>query len=134
VECEVEEKIILGQRHGGWKWALNLTHATDWSNHFRQVEGEVEASFGIARDLGKHWALGLELRDHNEIPDYRQWENTAIFAGPAVSYRRANWWAVLSVMPQVYGANFTGNPDGISHLDLQGHERLDMRLLFGIGF
>ena len=133
-EFELEEKIILGQRQGNWKWALNLTHATDWSNHFRQVEGEVEASFGIARDLGKHWAVGLELRDHNEIPDYRRWENTAIFLGPTVSYRRANWWTALSVMPQVYGANFTGNPDGISHLDLQGHERLDVRLVFGIGF
>ena len=27
-EAELEEKIILGQRFGDWKWALNLTHAT----------------------------------------------------------------------------------------------------------
>ena len=27
-EAELEEKIILGQRYGNWKWALNLTHAT----------------------------------------------------------------------------------------------------------
>ncbi len=25
-QAEVEEKIILGQRHGNWKWAFNLTH------------------------------------------------------------------------------------------------------------
>src|SRR5436190_11444833 len=29
-EAELEEKLILGQRLGDWKWALNLTHATEW--------------------------------------------------------------------------------------------------------
>jgi hypothetical protein len=134
VQTEVEEKIILGQRYGNWKWAFNLTHATEWSNHFRETEGEVEATFGIARDLNKHWALGLELRDHNEIPEYREWENTALYVGPVVSYRRANWWATLSVLPQVYGANFTGDPDGNHHLELEGHERWNIRLIFGFGF
>src|SRR4051812_28808057 len=50
-EAEVEEKIILGQRHGDWKWALNLTHATEWADNFHETEGEVEASFGITRQL-----------------------------------------------------------------------------------
>ena len=27
-------------------------------------DGELEASFGISRDLNKHWSMGLELRDH----------------------------------------------------------------------
>src|ERR1041384_6508897 len=31
-EAEIEQKIVLGQRHGNWKWALNLTHAIDWEN------------------------------------------------------------------------------------------------------
>lgn len=133
-EAEVEEKIVLGQRHGSWKWALNLTHATEWGQHFHTTEGEVELSLGAARDLNKHWALGLEVRDHNEIPDYRNWENTAVHVGPTVSYHNDRWWAVLSVLPQVYGANFMGNSDGNRHLDLEGHERVDVRLIFGIGF
>ncbi|MDB6122460.1 MAG: hypothetical protein JWQ71_1453 [Pedosphaera sp.] len=133
-ETEVEEKIILGQRHGDWKWALNLTHATEWTDHYHATEGELELSFGVARDLNKHWAVGLELRDHSELPEYREWENTALYLGPTVSYRRANWWATLSVMPQIYGANFIGNPDGNSHLELEGHERLNIRLIFGIEF
>src|SRR5581483_9467727 len=59
-EAEVEQKLIFGQRHGDWKWALNLTHATEWSDNLREVEGEVEVSFGITRQLGRHWYLGLE--------------------------------------------------------------------------
>ena len=133
-EAEVEQKIILGQRHGEWKWAFNLTHATEWLESFHKTEGEIEASFGIARDLNKHWSIGLELRDHNELPDYDTWENTALFLGPVVSYRREKWWAALAVLPQIYGANFGGNPDRNTHFELEGHERINFRLIFGIDF
>lgn len=132
--AEVEEKLILGQRHGDWKWALNLTHATEWSDGFREREGELELSLGVARQLGRRWTLGIEARDHNEIPEYKEWENTALYIGPVVSYKRERWWATLSVMPQVYGVNFQGNPDGDSSLELEGHERLNVRLLVGFSF
>src|SRR5256714_13695249 len=133
-EAEVEEKIILGQRHEEWKWALNLTHATEWADNLHSTEGEVEGTFGIARDFGKHWSLGIEVRDHNELPEYDKWENTALFVGPAVSYRRENWWIALSVLPQVYGVNYGGDPDGNSHLELEGHERVNIRLIFSLAF
>ena len=133
-EAEIEQKIILGQRHGDWKWAFNLTHATEWTENLHKTEGELEASFGIARDFGRHWSIGLELRDHNELPEYRKWENTALFLGPVISYRQEKWWSTLTVMPQIYGANFGGDPDGNHHLELEGHERVNIRLIFGVGF
>lgn len=131
---ELEQKIILGQRHGDWKWALNLTHATEWTDDFRHKEGELEISFGLARQLTPRWSVGIEIRDHNELPEYKRWENTALFIGPVVSYRRQHWWAALSIMPQVYGANYGGDPDGNSSLELEGHERLNIRFLFGLNF
>jgi hypothetical protein len=131
-EAEIEEKIILGQRYGDWKWAFNLVHATEWSDNLHSTEGELEADLGVARDLGKGWSLGIECRNHNELPDYKIWENTALFVGPVVSYRQEKWWAALSVMPQIFGANFSGDPDGNSWLELEGHERLNVRLLFSI--
>ena len=131
---ELEQKIILGQRCGDWKWAVNLTHATEWTDYFRGTEGELEISAGLARQLNRRWSVGLEIRDHNELPEYKQWQNTALYLGPVVSYRRSGWWAALTVMPQIYGANFTGDPDGNHHLELEGHERINVRLLFGIEF
>jgi hypothetical protein len=133
-EAEVEQKVILGQRQGNWKWAFNLTHATEWENNLHKTEGELEASAGLARDIGKHWAVGLEVRDHNELPDYRKWENTALFLGPVVSYRQEKWWAAFTVMPQIFGANFGGDPDGNGQLELEGHEKVNVRLVFGISF
>jgi hypothetical protein len=132
--AELEQKIILGRRQGDWKWALNLTHATEWTDDFHGYEGELEISAGLARQLNRRWWVGVELRNHNELPEYKIWENTAIYAGPVVSYRRLRWWAALSVMPQIYGANFAGNPDGNPHLELEGHERVNVRLLFGFNF
>jgi hypothetical protein len=131
---ELEQKIILGQRYGDWKWALNLVHATEWEDHFTSTEGEFEVDFGLAYQLSPRWAVGFEIRDHNELPEYSEWENTALYIGPVVSYKRERWWAALTVMPQVYGANYTGDPDGDPSLELEGHERWNVRLLFGYSF
>lgn len=35
-------------------------------------------------------------------------------------------------MPQIYGTNFSGDPDGNRHFELEGHERVNIRLLIGI--
>jgi hypothetical protein len=133
-DFELEQKIILGQRYGDWRWALNFTHATEWKDNFREKEGEFETSLGVARLFGSRWWVGIEARNHNEIPEYREWENTAVYLGPVVCYKRAKWFATLSVMPQIYGANFSGNPDGDPHFELEGHERLNVRLICGFDF
>jgi len=133
-EAAVEEKIILGQRHGPWKWAFNLEHETEWEENLHEVEGEVGASLGLARDLGKHWSLGLEFRNGNLLPEYRAWESSALFLGPVVSHRQERWWAALTVMPQIYGWNNSASQDGDPHLELNDHEKLNIRLLFGINF
>jgi len=133
-EAEIEEKIILGQRIGDWKWAVNFVHATERKDNLHSIKGELEVDLGIARDLNPRWSVGLELRNHNEVPDYSEWENTALFLGPSVSYRQETWWATLTVMPQIHGANFSGNPDNNPRLDLAGHERVNVRFIIGIDF
>jgi hypothetical protein len=135
-EAELEQKIIIGQRHGNWKWALNLVHETEWNLNDHETEGVVEVDFGIARQLSNHWSLGLEFRNHNEIPEYETWEHSAFFLGPVVSYRQENWWLTCTVLPQIYGIHTGGgpDPDGNDGLVLDEHERLNIRVIFGIGF
>ncbi len=132
--AEIEEKLILGQRHGDWKWAFNLIQATEWEDNLSAIEGELGASFGVARDLGKHWSVGLEVRDETLIPGYNEFERTAVFLGPAVSYHQEKWWAVLTVMPQIYGWNADPSVDGNNQLELVDHEKVNIRLLFGYNF
>jgi hypothetical protein len=131
-EAELEEKLILGQRYGDWKWTVNLSHATEWQDNFHETVGELEATFGLVRDLSARWSLGLEFRNHNEVESYEDWEHSAFFLGPVVSYRAEGWWATLTVLPQIYGKNHNGNPDGNTHLVLDDHERVNLRFLLGI--
>lgn len=133
-EAELEEKIILGQRINKWKWAVNIGHATEWEEHLTETEGEIEASFGLSRDITKHWSVGLELLNQSILPEYKSVENTAVFLGPTVGYHREKWWTALTVLPQVHGWNFDGNPDGNKQFELVDHERLNVRLLFGVNF
>jgi hypothetical protein len=133
-EAALEQKIILVQRHGDWKWALNLIHETEWEDNFHETVGEVEATFGIGRQLNPRWTMGLELRNHYEIPEYSEWENMALYVGPVVSYRQEKWWGALTVMPQVWGKNFDGNPDDDRWLELEDHELVNIRLILGFNF
>jgi hypothetical protein len=133
-EAALEEKIIIGQRHGNWKWAVNFGNETEWKDNLSKVEGELSASLGVARDLGKHWALGLEFRNENTLPEYQSWESSALFLGPVASYRQEKWWAALTVLPQIYGWNNRASQDGNSHLELNDHEKLNIRLLVGFNF
>lgn len=133
-EAELEQKIILGQRHGDWKWALNLVHATEWEDDFHEHGGELEFDFGLARDLNPRWSVGFEIRGQSHIPSYDEFQDFALFIGPAISYHRDRWFATLTIMPQVYGVNYDGNVDGNTGLDLAHHERWNTRLIFGFNF
>jgi hypothetical protein len=133
-EAEIEEKIILGQRHGLWKWALNLEHETEWEHNLHDIEAKGSVSFGFSRDLGKRWSLGIELLSETIFPEYEKATSSALFLGPAISYHQEKWWATLTVLPQIYGWNNDGNPDGNRHLDLVEHERINVRLIIGINF
>lgn len=132
---ELEEKVIVGQRAGDWKWALNISHATEWTEDFDKKEGELEFTFGLTREVNKRWNLGLEFRNHNEFPDYAEWENTAFFVGPVVTYRQEKWWITVTALAQVYGKNYRSpDPDGKSNFELEGHEYLNVRCILGIDF
>ena len=134
-ETELEEKIILGQRSGLWKWALNLTHATVWADDSDEVEGEIEVTFGLSRELNKQWSLGVEFRNHNEIEDYEEWKHTAFFAGPVVSYRHGDWWVTVTSLFQFYGDNNVNpDPDGEKNFVLDEHEYVNVRCIVGLSF
>ena len=133
-QAELEAKLIFGQRFGLWKWAFNAGTALEWEENLSEREGEVEASLGLARELGKQWSVGLELVSNSILPDYRKWENSALFLGPVVAYHQEKWWAALTLLPQIYGWNSTSAPDGNSHLEFLDHEKIKIRLLIGLNF
>ena len=120
---------------------MNLTLEEEWAFTPSGTEEELalELTAGIAYKINSHWSMGLEGRNHRVFApglDFGHRVADAWFVGPNVHYARAKWWATLTVMPQVWGTNTSGgnDPDRESGLELEGHERVDARLVFGIGF
>jgi hypothetical protein len=128
-EVELEGKIILDKHFGNFYTAFNLVGELEFEKEAEQDETEVELEekeleldYGLNYHFNNRFALGFELRNHN-IMEYGEWEHSAFFAGPALSYKSDNWWAALSVLPQV--TDFKGTSP-----DLDDHENINARLLF----
>src|SRR6266498_1105619 len=134
-EFELEEKLVL-QKNVGEKWvtALNVTLEEEWAFTPAATEEELtlELTAGVAYKINPHWSVGIEGRNIREFApgiDFSDQEHSTWFVGPNVHYARNNWWATLTVLPQVHGS-----PDTRDGLQLDEHEKIEVRLIAGINF
>lgn len=115
---EIEFIRFLGQDN--WRGEL------DWNN-------ELGASYRVA----PNWYLGLELRNHNEIGDFRKHEHSVYWAGPAIHYGGPKLWATLGIMKQIYGTPNGTDTNGTfigNNLFLRSHENWETTLKVAVPF
>lgn len=130
-EVELEGKILLDKEINNFLFAFNGVVEQEWESGLNEGEIETEKelalefNFGAAYLLPGGFSLGFEIRNHNVIVE-REWKNSALFAGPVASYASENWWAALTILPQV--TSFKGATKG--KLVLDEHEKVEARLLF----
>jgi hypothetical protein len=132
-EVELEGRLIADKRAGRWLGAFNLAWEHEWEFEEKgETEGEssLEATAGAAYFVRPALSLGLELRSHSVFLPGSEPTRSALFAGPVVSYARGGWWMTASVLPQVVA--LAGKSDG--RLDLEEHERVEVRILLGLEF
>jgi opacity protein-like surface antigen len=120
--------------------ALNLTTETEWQRP-RPSHGESfttnfkpEISGGVSYRFVSNWFLGLETRYTTELADanIHNQEDWVFSFGPALHYAAGRWWATLTWLPQVAGWHAGESRSG--SLDLNGHERQEIRLKIGYDF
>lgn len=126
---ELESKLILDKRLGRLLLALNLIGELEWESQFSGWlhEQQLEASAGAEYAVGAGFHLGLEARVNTVWETHTGFVGGAVFLGPVLSYVRPTWWVALSVMAQATGFG-SGTVNG---LELDDHERLNVRLLAG---
>jgi hypothetical protein len=129
-EVELEGKLI--RQAGGTPSAPSTSWRARWEFEEAGTEGEtkLEADAAACLFLTPRLTAGLEVRSHTVLPPQGAPTRSALFLGPTVSYAREGWWVAASVLPQVWAPK--GASDG--HLDLEEHERIEVRLLFGLEF
>ena len=133
-EAAVEFKLILDKRIGDFYAAFNAVFEHEWNFEEKapvKRELDLEFDLGLAYFITPSFSAGIEVRNHNEFPKGQGWEHSALFAGPVVSYATKTWWATLTVLPQLPALK--KNSSGSTFI-LDSHERLNVRLLFGVHF
>ncbi|RYZ07848.1 MAG: hypothetical protein EOO73_11000 [Myxococcales bacterium] len=87
----------------------------------------LEPSVAAAYELAPSLSLGLELRAPLGLSGDEK--SSTLFGGPVARVADERWWAALGVQPQLLA--FSEPTDG-SRLDLNHHERLEVRLIAGL--
>lgn len=127
-EVEAEAKIIIDKRFDKLFMALNLVGEYEWELEGDELERELalEVDAGIGYLLTPSFSMGLELRSHTEVVGGVA-EHTVLFLGPSLSYATHGGFATLTLLPQLTALG------GATHggLNLDEHERIEARLLFG---
>ncbi|MBI4509431.1 MAG: hypothetical protein HY698_07320 [Deltaproteobacteria bacterium] len=126
-EGELEAKVILDKKIGNVHLAVNLVAEVE--RYFEEGENELilEADLGAVYRFTPNFSAGIEVRNHNEFPGFKEYEHSALFAGPVVSYATEKWWAAFTFLPQLPALKT--HEHGDSSLDLAEHEKYNARLL-----
>lgn len=131
-ELELEQKLIL-QHNFGEKWILvgNIIFEEKWEFEEEETAKEFELEFtaGLAYQINQFWSVGLEGRNQRAYPDYDEEEYSTWFVGPNIHYGNGKWWVTLTVLPQV-----SGSPETENGLNLDGGERVEVRVIAGVIF
>jgi len=104
-ELKFEPKVLLQKDIGPWIIAYNFVAETEIEGvgdeeTEDEVEGEIENLLGISYSIDEKWFVGGEVTVASEFEDWKEYENTTVYAGPAVSYQGAeHWW--ITVTPTV---------------------------------
>jgi hypothetical protein len=120
-ELELESKVILQKNLGRFVFAYNGTLEAKWEgNHLEERGGEFSQSLGVSYEISPTWLVGSELLHEIDLPDWSEAEDSVVYVGPNVSYRRGIWWATVTPLAQLTNIK--------SEVDFQ------TRLIFGFSF
>jgi hypothetical protein len=138
-EVELEAKVIADKRAGNFLLAFNAGVEPEWEFEIEHGTNDVVANdeFNFEFDLAGAYfvshatSVGIEVRNHNLHISSENYQHSALFAGPVVSYASEAWWATLTVLPQI--AKLQGSEvDAGNRLVLSELEKLEVRLMLGV--
>jgi hypothetical protein len=131
-KVQIAETFIIGRSYDFWKWAVNFTQGTEWSNRLKERDGDMELAWELARNVGKFWSVGIALRDRSELPEYRRLASNGVFLGPTIRCQHDKWWLGVSVMPRILHFDFIANSDSNRNVDFDSDQKLSTRMMFGM--
>jgi hypothetical protein len=110
---ELEGKLLLQKNFGPITAAYNLVLEAEWEGdqfgNFDEREGEFAQVLGVSYDITKSFSVGAEILHEIPIPDWREAEDSVVWAGPNASIRFGRAFATVTALFQV--TEVDGEPD-----------------------
>ena len=131
-ESELEARLIVDRTLGHWLLAANAISELELEPTRDSEGSELETALVLQPSLAAAYLLphgtsvGLELRAPLGVTGDAK--SSTLFGGPVLRWADESLWAALGVQPQLLA--FSGKTAG-SRLDLNGRQRLEVRLLAG---
>jgi hypothetical protein len=131
-QSDLELRVIIDRSVGRWLVAANVGGRCQLTPLRTDDGSELEAALLLEPQLAVRYALpgglgaGLELRAPIAVAGDS--DSASLFGGPVISWADRSAWATLGALPQLLA--FAGKSPG-SRLDLDEHERLEVRLIAG---
>lgn len=98
---ELEAKLLLQKNFGKWMFVFNVGGAIEWEDDYQEDEAELMQSLGVSYQLSPAWSVGAEALHEIAVPDVEEIGDSAVYAGPNVSWRNNRFSAVVSGLWQV---------------------------------
>lgn len=120
-EFELESKAILQKNLGRFVIAYNGTVEAKWEGRdFEERSGEFSETLGASYEINPTWLVGVEVLHEIDLPDWSGAEDSVVYAGPNLSYRREKWWATVTPLVQLS--------------DIPAEVDFQTRVIFGFSF
>jgi len=122
-----EAKYIFQHNFGEnspWIYVANIGGEIAYTPSISESTFELQLSQGIAYQLNRNWAVGLECVAVAEWAEFNNFEQSGVLAGPMLNYRKDNFSVSLTVMSQL-----TGAPANRGRLNVSEFSPLEFRVL-----
>ncbi len=127
-KIEYEPKILLSKRFNDFVSVLNINSEFERNIATNENESSFEVTMGIAYEVSKNVALGLEFRNHRNFLDtFKKEENQASFIGPTFSFHSDRFYFVINLLTQL-----GGSPSTKDNFEFSSHEKYELRSILGI--
>jgi len=127
-ELELEGKIIVDKRIGNLLLAVNFVAEHEWEYGLTTTGKDLHLDGYLAASwfFTPRFSVGIEAWNANTISE-GQWEFSALFLGPVVSYTGDGWWVTFTALPQLPAPRPV---EGGGNKVLTDLEKFQARLLF----
>lgn len=125
--------LALETTYAKRKPIANLPEDFEWPTH-PEMEIGLKLGSGVMVRFAPNWSAGAEVLLQSELETEVGQERWSMFAGPTLHYGDKQWWATLTIMPQVRGGGERYDGQTQTRYHLIEKTRQEVRFKVGYNF